>query len=137
MDMIGQILGFVAAFVVGWIGLGSAVSYIRLALQGYKPLSLDLVAHGIYNEKTHKTIMTNALTGTIIMGLISCGILLALSFTASSMTWLMALIGLGLGLFKGRNLLDNKQLVLHRFFKSYLVYMDKEKAEKYYDEVSK
>lgn len=132
--MIGQILNFIAAFLLGWVGIGSGIVYGRTGRKIYWPLSQDLVAHDIYSEKTHRHLMVGLYSGCIIMTVVSLGLVIWLGIAGSSMTWFMALVGVGLGLFKGRHAIIDQRTTVANFVRSRKIYMDPEKAKAYFAE---
>ncbi len=134
--MIGQILNFVAAFLIGWVGIGSGIVYGRTSRKVYWPLSKDLVAADIYSAKVHRQMMIGLYSGCIIMELVAVGALVCLGVSSSSggMTWVMGAIGIGLGLFKGRNAIADPRVNVANFVRSRKIFMDKEKAEPYFAE---
>ncbi|MFI3313462.1 MAG: hypothetical protein R3Y62_06200 [Eubacteriales bacterium] len=133
--MIGQILNFAAAFLIGWIGIGSGIIYGRTSRKIYWPLSQDLVVQGIYSQKVHRQMMIGLYSGCIIMMVVALIALLCLGFASgNTMTWVMAVIGIGLGLFKGRNAMADPRVNVANFVRSRKIFMNKEKAEAYFAE---
>lgn len=132
--MIGQILNFIMAFLLGWIGIGSGIVYGRTGRKVYWPLSQELVEHGIYTQQVHRQMMVGLYSGCIIMVGVSLALVIWLGITGSAMTWFMAVLGVGLGLFKGRNATADPRVNAANFVRSRRIFMDREKAEAYFQE---
>ncbi len=130
--MIPQILNFVAAFVIGWVGIGAGFTYWRTAKTAYVPLSKKLVEAEIYDEKAHKQIANSLYIGSCIMVFGGVALLVWAGLTGNGMTWLMGVLGILVGLFKGRNATADPRRNAQNFARTRAIYMDQEKAKAYF-----
>jgi len=132
--MIDDIMGFLAAFLVAWLGLAGGFSYGYNFVKTQIPLSMDLVKEGIYGADIHKKVLTTGILGTLFLVGVSATVVFWTASLNGAMGWLMACLGCSVGLFKSRHMVGNTQGNVARFVKTHLVYMDKEKAAIYFKE---
>lgn len=127
MGMLGEIFGFIAVFLVCWLGVGSGLVYVIHIFQFQIPFSRIMVHEGVYDAKTHRNVLTTKWVGGAVTLGGSSALAIWLGLRAGTMGAVMAGLGILVGFIRGRHLLVNQRGNVVRFVRTHLICMDRKK----------
>ena len=133
-QVIEQSLNLIVVALISWFGIGSSILYGRNLVAFEKPFSLELVKHGVYDEKVHRSIMRTSWIGCGILFLASCIIVGLFVRQNVGIGLVMTAVGIFLAFFQKKRQGSSRNDDVRRYIKSHLISMDKEAITRYLQE---
>lgn len=129
--MLGDILGFIAVFLVSWVGVGSGLVYLIHIFRFQIPFSRAMVREGVYDAATHRNVLTTKWVGAAVTLGLGGALAVWLGLRAGTMGAVMGGLGVLVGFIRGRHVLFNRRGNALRFARTHMVCMDRKKVTAY------